>query len=88
MTSTMQHRISRIGQRAARAGLALAVVLAPAVVVAQSTQAQSLSVLYSFSGGADGRAPIAGLIADAAGNRYGTTLEGGLIDGSICKPVA
>jgi len=37
------------------------------------------SVLYSFTGGADGREPSAGLIFDAAGNLYGTTLEGGTI---------
>ena len=35
------------------------------------------SVLYTFSGGADGRDPI-GLVADSAGNLYGTTYEGGL----------
>jgi uncharacterized repeat protein (TIGR03803 family) len=36
------------------------------------------SVLYSFSGGADGANPWAGLIFDAAGkNLYGTTVSGG-----------
>ncbi len=34
------------------------------------------SVLHSFSGG-DGDYPVSGLIIDAAGNLYGTTLEGG-----------
>jgi len=33
-------------------------------------------VLYSFSGGADGRFPIGGLIRDGAGNLYGTTAGG------------
>ena len=33
----------------------------------------TLTVLYSFTGGSDGRSPVAGLIADAAGNLYGTT---------------
>ncbi|HXM42775.1 MAG TPA: choice-of-anchor tandem repeat GloVer-containing protein [Bryobacteraceae bacterium] len=33
--------------------------------------------LYSFTGGADGRYPEAGVIGDAAGNLYGTTYEGG-----------
>ena len=37
-------------------------------------------VLYSFSGGADGTAPYAGLIFDAAGNPYGTTSQGGSYD--------
>jgi uncharacterized repeat protein (TIGR03803 family) len=35
------------------------------------------SVLYSFTGGADGRYPYAGVIRDAAGNLYGTTEVGG-----------
>jgi uncharacterized repeat protein (TIGR03803 family) len=35
------------------------------------------SVLYSFSGGADGGTPQAGLVRDAAGNLYGTTSFGG-----------
>ena len=35
------------------------------------------TVLYSFTGGADGANPAAGLIRDAAGNLYGTTQFGG-----------
>jgi len=35
------------------------------------------SVLYSFKGGADGASPISSLVADAAGNFYGTTSDGG-----------
>ena len=34
-------------------------------------------VLYRFSGKTDGATPSSGLIADAAGNLYGTTLSGG-----------
>lgn len=34
-------------------------------------------VLYSFQGGSDGGSPISTLVADAAGNLYGTTSEGG-----------
>ena len=33
--------------------------------------------LYSFRGGSDGSGPISNLVADAAGNLYGTTSEGG-----------
>jgi len=36
-----------------------------------------LTTLYSLGGSSDGANPIAGLIMDAAGNLYGTTLFGG-----------
>jgi len=42
------------------------------------------SVLYSFSGGTDGREPYARLLFDASGNLYGTTLQGGNIN-STCS---
>ncbi len=35
------------------------------------------TVLYTFTGGADGREPLAGLILDPAGNLYGSTDQGG-----------
>jgi len=35
------------------------------------------TVLHSFTGGADGGAPYAGLVSDAASNLYGTTQVGG-----------
>jgi len=35
------------------------------------------TVLYSFKGASDGYDPEAGLIADSAGNFYGTTIKGG-----------
>jgi uncharacterized repeat protein (TIGR03803 family) len=35
------------------------------------------TVLYTFSGGADGKTPTGGLVRDAAGNLYGTTNDGG-----------
>jgi uncharacterized repeat protein (TIGR03803 family) len=46
--------------------LAFGVVLPPA-------EAQTLKVLYRFTGGADGENPVAGVVRDAAGNLYGTT---------------
>jgi uncharacterized repeat protein (TIGR03803 family) len=36
------------------------------------------TVLYSFTGGADGNGPIAGLVLDPSGNLYGTTPAGGM----------
>jgi uncharacterized repeat protein (TIGR03803 family) len=38
---------------------------------------RNFRVLYSFSGGADGREPDADLFRDATGNLYGTTRNGG-----------
>lgn len=35
--------------------------------------------LYTFTGGADGGNPFAGVINDAAGTLYGTTFDGGEI---------
>jgi uncharacterized repeat protein (TIGR03803 family) len=43
------------------------------------------SVLYSFKPGSDGNSSISNLVADAAGNLYGTTSEGGLGSGTIFK---
>jgi uncharacterized repeat protein (TIGR03803 family) len=40
------------------------------------------TVLYSFTGGADGGNPNSGLILDSAGNLYGTTAFGGLEPGN------
>ncbi len=35
------------------------------------------TVLYNFTGGADGNGPNSGVVRDSAGNLYGTTLSGG-----------
>jgi uncharacterized repeat protein (TIGR03803 family) len=42
------------------------------------------TVLYSFTGGADGAFPYAGVIRDSAGNLYGTTSNGGDL-GVVCE---
>lgn len=46
-------------------------------IAAAATQ----KVLYTFTGGADGAEPYAGLIFDPAGNLYGVTQNGGLYNG-------
>jgi uncharacterized repeat protein (TIGR03803 family) len=45
------------------------------------------TVLHSFTGGADGATPVAGLVRDAAGNLYGTAYFGGDVSGSFCAGV-
>jgi len=46
------------------------------LVSAALAPAQTFNVLYNFTGGVDGSAPVAGVIQDQAGNLYGTTMEG------------
>jgi hypothetical protein len=68
------HRtLFRTISRAATAALAIAIIFALTVVLPQSAQAQTYQVLYTFTGGADGAYPYAGLTMDRVGNLYGTT---------------
>ena len=46
------------------------------VIFATPADAQTLSLLHTFTGG-DGAVPYAGLTIDQAGNFYGTTFGGG-----------
>ena len=46
-------------------------------VVFELSPAGSETVLYSFTGGADGDSPSGGVIRDSSGNLYGTTETGG-----------
>ncbi len=69
--------ISRTILRAATVALAIATVSALTVILTQSAQAQTPTVLYTFTGGADGAWPYAGLTMDRAGNLYGTAQGGG-----------
>ncbi len=60
---------------------ALAVLSAAAAISPASLSAQTYKVLHTFSGGADGATPLAGLSMDRAGNLYGTAFYGGTLDG-------
>lgn len=47
------------------------------------------SVLFSFTGNADGANPVCALVADGSGNLYGTTLDGGKYgDGAVFELAA
>jgi uncharacterized repeat protein (TIGR03803 family) len=83
---TRPHRILKVSLRSVRALLAVAVVVG-LMFAAQSTRAQSFTLLYSFAGPPDGANPWDGsLILDARGNLYGTTLFGGNGDnGTVLK---
>jgi uncharacterized repeat protein (TIGR03803 family) len=67
--------ISTIGWRAASVAWTLAIAFA--IAAAPVAQARTFTVLYSFTGAADGGGPFAGLVRDPAGNLYGTTQYGG-----------
>jgi len=56
-------------------------VLAAGILATSSAQAQTFIVLHKFTGGSDGAAPRSGLVADSAGNLYGTTAGGGIWHG-------
>src|SRR5215469_16961131 len=70
-----------------RAALTLAALSGLLLVGAESAQAQTETVLYSFKGGADGANPGGGKpVFDKAGNLYGTTLYGGAYNlGTVWK---
>ncbi len=46
-------------------------------------QAQTLTVLHTFTGGADGYEPYAGVTLDQQGRIYGTTIQGGSHDDGV-----
>jgi uncharacterized repeat protein (TIGR03803 family) len=54
-------------------------------VVFKVNSAGTETVLYSFTGGADGAFPYGGLLRNSAGNLYGTTSAGGITTGN-CYP--
>jgi uncharacterized repeat protein (TIGR03803 family) len=76
-TSYMQAR--RPLQCVGAATAALAVLLLLTLANAQFAKAQTLTVLYTFLGGADGASP-SGINRDSAGNLYGITATGGVSD--------
>ena len=65
--------------------LLLGAMASCAVAGAPAAQAQTLSILHTFTGGGDGGEPYAGLTIDQAGNLYGTTSTGGAGYGTVFK---
>jgi uncharacterized repeat protein (TIGR03803 family) len=72
--------------RAVSVALGLAIVLVAAVMATPSAQASHFTVLYNFTGGADGAYPMYGsLVLDKAGNLYGTDSGGASGYGVVFK---
>ena len=55
-----------------------AITLLTIILCGVVLQAQNLTVLHTFTGGADGATPATGVIMDRAGNLYGTAGDGAL----------
>jgi uncharacterized repeat protein (TIGR03803 family) len=55
----------------------LVIMFVLGIVAVPALQAQTFTVLHTFTGGNDGQSPEAGLTLDGAGNLYGTTVSGG-----------
>lgn len=75
MTSSVRISASILGT------FAITLLCMLAAITSQSAQAQTLTVLHTFTGerdGHDGAHPMNGLVMDRAGNFYGTTFDGGI----------
>jgi hypothetical protein len=68
-----EHLMSRLVLR----DLLSAFILLMFAIASVLATAQTFTVLHTFTGGADGGAPYAGMIIGSGGNLYGTTLVGG-----------
>ncbi len=77
----MSETCSLLGRIGVRFLLAAAILLVIAAV--PSARAQTLTTLYSFTGGADGASPMGDLVRDAQGNLYGTTSSGAANCGTV-----
>jgi uncharacterized repeat protein (TIGR03803 family) len=76
-----------INLRPGTMAVVLAVLVQTVIIGVPLAQAQTYTVLHTFTGGADGGGPEGGLMMDAAGNLYGTTYGYEQPCGSQCGTV-
>ena len=79
MTSRTEHQGSTYQvRRRSGSGALTAIALLGAILASRTAHAQTYTVLYTFTGGADGGYPqYGGLVTDKEGNFYGTAVVGG-----------
>ena len=77
-----------IGSTTFRLIIAVTAVILLAALTTSPAQAQTLTVLHTFTGGSDGYEPYAGVTLDPQGRIYGTTIQGGThFDGVVFRLV-
>jgi uncharacterized repeat protein (TIGR03803 family) len=69
--------MKRVSHRQGAASVVPTLVVVLLALVAPTAEAQTFTVLHTFTGGTDGVWPQGGLVQDTAGNLYGTTFLGG-----------
>ena len=87
MTNLEQHSISTLLSSLPKTAFALAVVCFLTIVEPRLVQAQTFTVIHTFTGVPDGAHPQAGLRIDESGNLYGTAEGGGVGYGTVFKLV-
>ena len=88
MTNVALHanRISGMPPRSIKVGPALAALLTLLCFLAPAASAQTFSLLHQFKSGPGGINPYAGVVLDARGNLYGTTVnDGALASGTVFR---
>jgi uncharacterized repeat protein (TIGR03803 family) len=80
MANPAQHSMLIFARSLRGTGFALVLGCALAAVATQPGQAQTYTVIHDFTGKIDGGVPVAGLTMDQAGNLYGTTDSGGVVN--------
>lgn len=77
MTTTLKKGTCNPDRKATYKAAAMLIGLATVLAVTPRGQAQTYTVLHSFTGSPDGSNPDGRLVRDAQGNLYGTTYDGG-----------